>query len=69
MEFVKTIKVALSEEEETAIEMVLGMLDSMWEQNEDYEMEELWERYGSNEDGWTCIGDTLRNLLNGGRLV
>jgi hypothetical protein len=69
MEFVKTIRVRLEGEEEKAIGKVLDILDSMWEQNEDYEMEELWERYGSNEDGWTCIGDTLRNLLNGGRTV
>lgn len=67
MEFVKVLKVELDEEEKNAIDIVLRMLDSMWVKSEDYEMEELWEQYGSNEDGWTCIGDTLRNLLDGGK--
>ena len=67
MDFVKTIKVRLTDEEESAIETVLRMLDSMWAQSEDYEMEELWEKYGSNEDGWVCIQDTLNNLLKGGK--
>ena len=69
MQIVKTIRVALGEEEEEAIRKVLLILDSMWEKSENYEMDELWERYGSDEDGWTCIGDTLRNLLNGGRII
>jgi hypothetical protein len=69
MQIVKTIRVVLSEDESEAIKKVLDILDSMWEQNEDCEMEELWKRYGSNEEEWICVDHTLRNLLNGGRLV
>lgn len=46
--------------------MVLHITDSMWEQSEEDEMEELWKQYGSNDEGWTCVEDTLRNLLYGG---
>jgi hypothetical protein len=69
MQTVKTIRIVLSEDESEAIGKVLDILDSMWEQNEDCEMEELWERYGSNEEKWICVDHTLRNLLNGGRTV
>lgn len=64
MEFVRTFKVKLEEEEKKAIETVLRVLDKMWFDSQEYEMEELWERYGSNEDGWTGIEDTLKHLLN-----
>ena len=67
MEFVKVLKVELDEEEENAIDIVLRMLERMWEQSENHEMEDLWETYGSEEDGWTCVEDTLRNLLTGGK--
>ena len=67
MEFIKIVKVNLTKEEKNAIEIVLRMLDEMWGKTENYEMEDLWENYGSNEDGWVCIQDTLRNLLNGGK--
>ena len=63
MEFVRTVKVSLNKEEKNAIEIVLRVIDDMWEQNQYYEMEELWRQYGSNENGWICIEDTLRNLL------
>jgi hypothetical protein len=67
MILVKTLKVELSEEEENAIAVVMSILDNMWEQSEKYEMEELWEQYGSNEKDWACINNTLSNLLNGGK--
>lgn len=68
MKIVKVLKVDLNEKEEHAIEIVVHMLKNMWEQPGDYEMGELWETYGSNEEnGWICIEDTLRNLLNGGK--
>ena len=63
MEFVRTLKLKLEEEEEkSAIEITLRVLDKMWFDTQEGEMEELWERYGSNEDGWACIEDTLRHL-------
>ena len=67
MEFVKIVKVELNEEEENAIRKVVDLIQEMWRDTLDCEMEDLWEVYGSNEDGWTCVEDTLRNLLNGGK--
>jgi hypothetical protein len=64
MKLVRTLKVKLEEEEKNAIEKVLDVLATIWEQSENYEMDELWKRYGSNEDGWTGIEDTLKHLLN-----
>lgn len=64
MKLVRTLKVKLEEEEKDAIEKVLDILATIWEQSENYEMDELWKRYGSNEDGWTGIEDTLKHLLN-----
>lgn len=66
MEIIKTVKVKLSKEEKNAIAIVLHMFESMLEESEDYEREELWKQYGSNEDGWVCIEDTLKNLFCGG---
>lgn len=63
MEFIRTTKVNLNKEEKNAIDMVLRIIDDMWEQSGEDEMEELWKQYGSNEEGWTCVEDTLRNLL------
>ncbi len=67
MEFVRKIYVELTKEEEDAILKVIDLIQNMWRDSQDYEMEEMWETYGSNEDGWTCVEDTLRNLLDGGK--
>lgn len=64
MKFVRTLKVKLGEEEKSAIEIILRMLDKMWFVGQGNDMAELWERYGSNENDWICIEETLKNLLN-----
>ena len=45
MEFIRTTKVNLNKEEKNAIDMVLHIIDSMWEQSEEDEMEELWKNH------------------------
>lgn len=68
MKLIKTLKVELSNEEKDAIRKVIDFIQSMWHDDSLYcEMENLWETYGSYKDGWTCIEETLRNLLNGGK--
>ena len=63
MEFIRTTKVSLDKEEKNAIEIILRMIDNMWEQSEEDEMEKLWKQYGDNKGSWNCVEDTLRNLL------